>query len=114
MLGPAVIDATTDSRQARAMLRRFVALAYLGLAGACAAPPPLGCSSAVDGSGRGIPVCAQSGHVPVCDAPGGMAHFTGTATSSLTDGSLALCDASNQIVCSDRTMSPYCLSLPAP
>jgi hypothetical protein len=91
-------------------------LAVVVLAGclaSCAAPPPAHCTiAAVDGSGRGLPVCRAADEIPVCDAMGEMARFTGGSTSTLEGGSLALCDSSNQIVCSDRTVLPRCISRP--
>jgi hypothetical protein len=81
---------------------------------ACAGPPPFTCTTALDGSGRGIPVCRAENQVPVCDAPGVMARFTGPSVSTLADGSLAVCDSSNQVVCSDRTVLPHCLLVPPP
>lgn len=96
------------------MLRRPLALSIALCLAACAAPPPLGCTSAIDGSGRGIPICNASNEIPVCDLPGQMARFTTTTTASLEGGTLALCDSSNQIVCSDRTVLPHCLTRPEP
>lgn len=93
--------------------RKWTLLALAVSLAACAPPPPMGCTSTADGSGRGIPYCNAADEIPVCDAPGEMAHFTGSSITTLEGGTLALCDSSNQLVCGDRTVAPRCVELAA-
>lgn len=87
-------------------------LALLALA--CAAPPPYACSTPIDTSGRGLPLCRAAGQTPVCDDPGATAHYETDAlgVSTLVGGTVAVCDSSNQVVCPDRTVLPHCIVQP--
>ncbi len=82
--------------------------------GACASPPPYACSTPVDSSGRGLPLCHLANETPVCDAAGAMAHYEMDALGGymLVGGTTASCDSSNQVVCPDRRVSPHCIVQP--
>lgn len=82
---------------------------------ACASPPPIACTAAIDRTGHGIPLCnGGANQVPVCDLAGMHAHYEMTAagTYDLVGGEMAVCDGSNQVACPDRTESPYCVLRP--
>ncbi len=81
---------------------------------ACASPPPIACTTPIDSSGRGLPLCHAANDTPVCDTPGATAHYEMNALGgySLTGGTTAACDDSNQVVCADRTISPHCITQP--
>lgn len=81
---------------------------------ACAAPPPYQCSSPIDMSGRGLALCRVATQTPVCDLPGEMAHYEMTPMGGYTliGATTADCDASNQVVCADRTVLPRCIEQP--
>lgn len=85
------------------------------LALACADPPPYACSTPVDATGRGLPLCRSASRTPACDDPGAMAHYEtdSLGVSRLVGGSLAICDSSNQVVCPDRTVLPHCIVQPS-
>jgi len=93
-------------------MRSMVLLAMM--LGACASPPPYQCSSPVDSSGRGLPLCHIATQTPVCDDPGTIAHYEMSPVGgyALVGGSTALCDSSNQVVCADRTVTPHCIVQP--
>lgn len=80
----------------------------------CASAPML-CSTPTDMTGRGIALCHVTTQTPVCDTPGMMASYQPNALGgyTLTGGTRAMCDSSNQVVCADRTIAPHCLEQPA-
>ncbi|MFO0686496.1 MAG: hypothetical protein U0234_30835 [Sandaracinus sp.] len=80
----------------------------------CASPPPLSCSQPVDMAGRRIALCTDPSATPVCDDPGATAHYETQIGGGhmLVDGTIAGCDSSGQVVCADRSESPYCLAVP--
>lgn len=92
---------------------RTVVLAAV-LLGACAAPPPYLCSTPIDASGRGLALCREGTQTPVCDAPGDHARYETNLMGGYTlqGGTTANCDTSNQVVCSDRTVLPHCITEP--
>jgi hypothetical protein len=64
-------------------------------------------------SGRGIALCHDPMQTPVCDAPGMTAHYEmATMGYLLVGGETASCDSSNQVVCTDRTVTPHCVVNP--
>jgi hypothetical protein len=95
-------------------MRLGLSLVLVVALGACASPPPLACTAAIDRTGHGIPVCNGANQVPVCDLAGMHAHYEMNAagTYDLVGGEMAVCDSSNQVACPDRTESPYCLVRP--
>lgn len=95
-------------------MRRSACVLFFAIVG-CASPPPLSCSQPVDMAGRRIALCSDPGATPVCDDPGTTAHYEEQAAGAhvLVGGTIAGCDSSGQVVCTDRSESPYCLTVPS-
>lgn len=93
-------------------MRRLGIALFVLLVPACSREPI--CSAAIDRTGRGVPLCDTTTEGVVCDDPGGTAHYERDPSGRLVlrEGTLAICDESNQPVCADRTVAPRCAQQP--
>ncbi|UJR79599.1 hypothetical protein [Sandaracinus amylolyticus] len=92
-------------------MRALAALLVLGLA-ACGSEVDPYCSEVDDPTGRGVALCRAGSETPVCDVPGETAHWERTSSGGavrLVGGTLAFCDDAREVVCTDRSVAPYCL-----
>lgn len=89
-------------------------LLWLVTALGCASPPPYACTTPVDPTGRGLPLCHDPNRTPACDAPGDVARYemNGAGVYVLVGGTVAQCDTSNQVVCPDRAVLAHCIADP--
>jgi hypothetical protein len=84
---------------------------------ACVGHPNPDCTGPIGLDGRPLPVCDGVGEVPVCDLSGAPMRATWERNTAgmlvLRNGTLAFCDEVDAVVCTDRTLVPYCLLRPA-
>jgi hypothetical protein len=81
---------------------------------ACVGHPNPACTGPIGIDGRPLPVCDGAGEVPVCDTGPMPAFYEMNELGAwvLRQGTLALCDEADAVVCADRSVTPHCLFKP--